>query len=440
MKNTNKKLNYQIKVIKTSFSGSCITKYSGITKIASFFKRQKIDKQLNNIFVTKKYNATKISIVQILLSIVFASLSGVNRLSKIANFTQDPLIKTTIGLEKSINENIFSRILKKLSQTGARKLQKYLLELNSKYLENSKLETITIDADSTVSMVYGNQQGAEKGYNPIKKGAKSYHPLLAFVSELKLLYHSWFRTGSAYTSNGIVEMLKEIKASLPQTIKKVFFRADSGFFDGSLFDLLEFFGWDYLVKVKLKNLIQIIKNQTFIELFGHNDIAICEFEYSAKSWNGKLRKLKVIRQIKEYEQRDFFGEKQIVPVYEYRCYISSYEDKNAYELHQLYKQRAISETWIEQVKSQLLAGKTLTDNFWANDILWQLNCFAYNISVMIRNKHQIAKKQEHSTFRDWFIAVPGKIIKTGRKIELKIYESYYYKSNWIKFSQYLETI
>jgi hypothetical protein len=440
MKNTNKKLNHQIKVIKAYFSGSCITKYSGITKIASYFKRKKIDKQLNNIFVTKKYNATKISIVQILLSIVFASLSGINRLSKIANFTQDPLIKTTIGLEKSINENIFSRILKKLSQTGARKLQKYLLELNSKYLENSKLETITIDADSTVSMVYGNQQGAEKGYNPIKKGAKSYHPLLAFVSELKLLYHSWFRTGSAYTSNGIVEMLKEIKASLPQTIKKVFFRADSGFFDGSLFDLLEFFGWEYLVKVKLKNLEYILKNQIFKELEGHNGIAICEFDYSTKSWNGKVRKLKAIRQIKKYEQREFFGEKQIMPVYEYFCYISSYEDKNAYQLHQLYQPRATSETWIEQVKSQLLAGKTLTDNFWANDILWQLNCFAYNISVMIRNKHQIAKRQEHSTFRDWFIAVPGKIVKTGRQIELKIYESYYYKSNWVKFSQYLETI
>ncbi len=29
---------------------------------------------------------------------------------------------------------------------------------------------------------------------------------------------------------------------------------DSSFFSGKLFDFLEFFGWDYLVKVKLKNL------------------------------------------------------------------------------------------------------------------------------------------------------------------------------------------
>ena len=26
--------------------------------------------------------------------------------------------------------------------------------------------------------------------------------------------------------------------------------------------------------------------------------------------------------------------------------------------------------WIEQVKGQAMAGATLTDDFWANDILW----------------------------------------------------------------------
>ena len=83
-----------------------------------------------------------------------------------------------------------------------------------------------------------------------KKGAKSYHPLLVFVSEMKLLYHTWFRTDSAYTANGIVDFLKEVKTSLPENIEKVFFRADSGFFSGGLFDLLESYGWDYLVKVK----------------------------------------------------------------------------------------------------------------------------------------------------------------------------------------------
>lgn len=176
--------------------------------------------------------------------------------------------------------------------------------------------------------------------------------------------------------------MKEPKANLPSGIEKVFFRADSGFFSGKLFDLLELYGWEYLVKVKLKNLNQILTKQTWEVVDKQQDIAICEFEYQAASWT-KSRKLKAIRSVREYVEVEFFGEKQLQPIYQYACYCSNYE-KNAEELHELYKQRAESETWIEQVKSQVKAGATLTNNFWANDLLWQLSVFAYNTSVAMR--------------------------------------------------------
>jgi len=113
-------------------------------------------------------------------------------------------------------------MLKNLGQSGARKLQMLLLSKNAGWLQESGLERITLDADSTVKSVCGNQECAGKGYNTTKKGTKSYHPLLVFVSEIKLLYHTWFRTGSAYTSNGIVDFLKEVRTSLPKNITKCF--------------------------------------------------------------------------------------------------------------------------------------------------------------------------------------------------------------------------
>jgi integrase len=45
----------------------------------------------------------------------------------------------------------------------------------------------------------------------------------------------WFRTGSAYTSNGIVEFMKQRLAQLPD-YHRIVFRADSGFFVGALMD------------------------------------------------------------------------------------------------------------------------------------------------------------------------------------------------------------
>ena len=438
MKNTNKKPNGKLYPIKNSFTGGNITMYSGINVVAKYLKRKKVGKTLNKLFPTTWYNSTKFSTAQVLMSIIFASLSGINRMARIANFTNDPLIKVNLRLHKAINENAISSNLKQLGQAGARLLQKYILFQNNNILKESSLSHMTLDADSTVSIVYGNQEGAEKGYNSIKKGAKSYHPLLIFASELKILYNTWFRAGSAHTANGITEFLKETRASLPKTIEHVFFRADSGYFSGKLLDLLEFFTWDYLIKVKMKNLKQLLQKQTWKPVKNQAGVWICEFEYAPKSWNGKKRKLKAIRTIKEYVEREFFEKTELIPIYQYACYVSSYHEKDGAELHALYKQRSTSETWIEEVKSQLLAGKTLTDDFWANDILWQLSCFAYNISVAMRNKHKKFKRQEHKSFKDWFILVPAKLVSGGNRKELKLYENYYCKSNWLEFETFLD--
>lgn len=428
MKNTKKKLNGKARVVKQSFTGNNITKYAGLNPIMKFMNRQGLVGMISSSFPTQWHNATKFGADQVLMSIVMASLSGVARIKKIANFSGDGLVKTLLKLEKGINENAISATLKKLGEGGARKLQSLLLSKNAKWLKQRKLESITLDADSTVKSVCGNQQGAAKGYNPKKKGAKSYHPLLVFVSEVKLLYHSWFRTGSAYTSNGITGFLREVEASLPEIVDKVFFRADSGFFFGKLFDLLESYDWDYLVKVKLKGLKKLLERQKWTVTDVERDIATCEFTYRAKGWK-KARTLRAIRTVKEYVEVGFLGGRDVVPVYQYACYASSY-DKVATELHGLYGQRSVSETWIEQVKGHTMAGGTLTNDFWANDILWQLAGLAYNISVMLRQKKDRFKRQEHRIFMDWFVNVPAKITRSGRRTELKMYESHFFREDW----------
>ena len=370
MKNTKEKLKNQSKVVKSSFTGSNITKYSGLNTVAKYMNHQHIVKSISTSFPTEWHNATKFGVNQVLMAITLASISGINRIYRIAVFSGDGLVKALLKLDKAINEDAISATLKNLGQNGARTLQELLLSRNARWVRDSGLSDITLDADSTVKSVCGNQEGAAKGFNTTKKGAKSYHPLLVFVSEMKLLYHTWFRTGSAYTANGVVEFLMEVQSSLPGTVRKVFFRADSGVFSGNLFDLLESYSWDYLVKVKLKNLESLLKAQDWTDVEDTRDVAICEFSYQAKSWQHS-RILKAMRTVKEYVEVSYLGEIKTVPVYQYVYYVSSY-DVDAVKLHELYKQRSTSETWIEQVKGHTMAGSTLTDDFWANDILWQL--------------------------------------------------------------------
>ncbi len=428
MKNTDNILKGQTKVVKHTFSGSNITRFSGLNTISGYMNKQGIIRLISSHFPTRRHNATKFGANQILLAIVFASLSGINRICHMANFTGDGLVRVLLNLKKAINENTISVTLKKLGQSGARTLQTLLLDNNSRWLDQTGLESITLDADSTVKPVFGSQQGAAKGYNPTKKNGMSYHPLLVFVSEMKLLYHSWFRTGSAYTSNGIVDFLHEVRSSLPGRIKSVFFRADSGFFAGELLDILESWGWNYLIKVKLKNLDTLLYHQNWEPVKGKDDEWVCHFTYKAKGWS-KPRTLKAIRTVTKEVELSYLGQSHKVQEYEHACYISSLE-YDAHHLHKTYKQRSTSETWIEQVKNHTMAGSTLTDNFWANDILWQLSVFAYNLSVMVRTGKKKFLKQEHRTFANWFILVPARITRSAKQIELKMYEHHFYKEDW----------
>jgi hypothetical protein len=296
------------------------------------------------------------------------------------------------------------------------------------------LSRITIDCDSTEFTVYGHQEGATKGYNPKNKGKASYHPLLCFCSNMKIILNSWFRIGNAYTSNGIVEFMKQTLSALEGTVKKVFFRADSGFFNGQLFDLLEAKGHEYLVKAKLNPLLKnTLTEQEWNEI--DSDTATCEFDYKAKDWQ-RSRKMYAVRFVKEYVKKEFFGKIEMLPVYEYFCYCSNLKGLTAIKIHLLYGERAESENWIENTKNQLCAGQTITNDFHVNDILWQLSVMAYNISVLMRYEADYKTwRQEPKTFREWFIMVPGKVVTNGRDTVVKMSKHYIYKNEWDRFAE-----
>ena len=167
MKNTKKKLNSQSKIVKASFSGSNITKYSGLNTVAKYMNRQNIVKIFGKSFPTVWYNATKCGVNQILMAITLSSISGISRICRIAAFSGDGLVKALLKLDKAINENALSLALKDLGQNGARKLQQLLLSKNAEWLHKSGLKSITLDADSTVKSVCGNygQAGNSETYS-----------------------------------------------------------------------------------------------------------------------------------------------------------------------------------------------------------------------------------------------------------------------------------
>ena len=95
---------------------------------------------------------------------------------------------------------------------------------------NLKLKEVTLDTDTTVHSLYGSQMGGRVSYDPKNKGKRSYQPILTFVVETREFVGGGLRNGDRTDGKEIAEHLKSVFDHLPKSVKKIWARADSGFY------------------------------------------------------------------------------------------------------------------------------------------------------------------------------------------------------------------
>jgi hypothetical protein len=109
---------------------------------------------------------------------------------------------------------------------------------------------LVIDVDSFVGEVCGRlKQGAAYGYMHLL----GYHPILATRADTREALHIRLRKGSANTQKGIKRFCEELIARVGRagaTGPKLL-RADSGFWNTEVFELLEKAGWQYSIGVRM---------------------------------------------------------------------------------------------------------------------------------------------------------------------------------------------
>jgi hypothetical protein len=95
---------------------------------------------------------------------------------------------------------------------------------------NVKLEVVTIDTDTTVHTLYGQQMGGRKSYNPKNQGKKSYQPILTFIAATRESVWGELRNGDRPTGKQSGAHLRSVGAAMPPGVKQIYGRADSGFY------------------------------------------------------------------------------------------------------------------------------------------------------------------------------------------------------------------
>lgn len=412
---------------KTEFTANNLTSYAGLNPLLNYTKQKGIFQLIsdNLYFENSSTESIKMKHIKTMMAL---GIIGADKLSRVDLLKNDPILREGFDIKVTNAENV-SRFFCNFSFKTTQMLRDINFSVFKKLLKTSKLKKITIDIDSTVENVEGNQEGAMKGYNPKKHGNKCYNALMSFCAELKAFITGFQRSGNTYTSNGTAEMIKEIIANLKDDVENIVFRMDSGYFSEEIIEVIEGAGYHYLIKAKHYG--------TFPALAYENDEKIVWDHYNAHKeissrmikpakWS-KKRNFIITREkkteVKEIQEKIFEYDE-----YNHDFYVSNME-LNANEILDFYKKRGNCENYIKEAKYDMNVGTMLLNSFWANEAIFQIQMMVYNLFLMFKKDciSQNEYREQIKTFRLKYIFVAAKIIKTGRQTIMKISKDYRYK-------------
>jgi hypothetical protein len=413
------------KGLKIVFTGQNLTHFGGLYLLQRFF--QKLDLRfLLNRYLRFPQRNNRYSIAEELLALVYPIMLGLGRIETSHILKHNGVFQYLTGLPAYPNPTTLRRFLLRLAPLSLNKLRKLHDRMLLILIQKPKLPIrVIFDLDSTVLVLYGKQEFAKIGYNPIKKGRPSYHPLLCFNGITKDFWHGELRAGDTHTSTGILKLLDASFAKLPSSVKTIIIRADKGFYDHKTIEYLESNKSLFAIVAKITRPIKT-KFTTFSYRKYTSGTEVAEFMYQPKGWAKKYRFVVVRRPIPEEPslQLNLFS----MGKYSYQVIVTNLKLKPL-NLWKFYNGRAAVELIIKELKEDYPLAKIPTKHFAANEAYFHLLLFAYNLInwfkrlCLPKDLHNMTLK----TLRTQILFVPGELVRTDNKPALKFPANFLYK-------------
>ena len=331
----------------------------------------------------------------------------------------DTALCKLLGWERGADHRAYQRYFNKFTQAVN---QRVFGELSSWFFSELQFDNYTLDFDSTVIVREGNQEGAAKGYNPKRPGRLSHHPLLAFISDVRMIANYWLRPGNTSASTNYLAFLEDTLSRL-QGKRVGLVRMDSGFFTKEILDCLEKKELPYIMACRFNNRIKysLTHERTWVEVA--DGLEISETTYQAGTWEKPRRIIMVRQEIekrpkaagKQIRQQELFEDGNDFGKYRYSSLVTNIA-LPAKIVYDSYRGRADSENRIKELKYDFSIDDFVTNNFWATETCGSFIVMAYNFMSLFR--HALInsnKKQFLKTIRYELISTPAYLGKTKDK-------------------------
>src|SRR5437879_437432 len=368
------------------FRGKNLTAYGGLLPVATMLEKLGFQALVEET-ITCNRETRVMSLYKFVLGIVLGFYVGFPRLNQLRFIAADPMLTGILKEPRLPPQSTLWRFMAALHLNVAAQILSIQRSMRQRVWQaaNIRLQTVTLDTDTTVHTLYGNQMGARKSYNPKNKGKKSYQPMLTFIAETREYVWGELRNGDRPTGKQIYDHLKNAIAALPAGIRQVSARADSGFYCSEAVEAYEETQCGFVIVArKTSRLVEQLEQAEWKPSPKTDADEQCEFLYQPEGWKKPYRFIALRYAKDEQNEPDDKQQYQLFETrpYKYRVFVTNLKDPIPLVVW-FYNQRAGAENLIKEANNDAGLAAHPSSSFDVNRNHFQLAMLAYNLNAWL---------------------------------------------------------
>jgi hypothetical protein len=295
-------------------------------------------------------------------------------------------------------------------------------------LRRAQPRIVHVDIDTTVTVLFGLQEGALPGPNPRYHGRPSYHPMLARVAEIDGICGALLRPGDRGFGEEdvptIVRWLERVREAVgPDCLIRV--RIDAAGDCTKLMAALHRLGVLYYVKARItQDLADSIALHTSWKSIDHDALGKPTRQAATVMFQrGEWNQADITPRVVAVRSRDRDNGKQVYLwqdlEYTAQCWLTNDGDSREDEVAAIYDARAGIEPVIAELKNAWCIGKAPSAVFDANHAAFLIKLLAHNLFRWFLAEHYAPLARWRTAWaRRVTILRPGRLLRSGRRTTL----------------------
>ena len=437
------------RILPVRFEKQDLTSYAGLMLFQALFQRLGLKEKLRERLAGRGVSPAYGRPVIVLLLVVHLLLGG-RRLREIDYLRDDPMVLRVTGLNRLPDISTVSRTLAASTHEDVDGLRGIVRSEVISDLRREAITRVTLDFDGSVLSTKGHAEGSAVGYNPVKKGARSYYPLFCTVAQTGQFFDLHHRPGNVHDSNGAQGFMADGFERLWCEFDGALAfesRVDAAFFDWWTVAVMESYDVQFSASVPFARLPELKGTIENRERWRGIDAEWSFFErdYKPKSWEEAYRFLffrrRAPRRSKAPVQLDLFEPKSFD--YEYKVVVTN-KAGSAEAVLAFHNGRGSQEAIFGEAKSgaglDVVCGKRL----YANQCFTLCSMLAHNLGRTVQMLEKSKAKRDDAkrpalwrfekleTLRRLIIQRAGRLIRPQGKLTLSMSANERVKADFLR--------